>query len=360
MKVQIMKIAPRTAFTLVELMVVIAVIALLASMVLVALWGAQQEARIDRTRSQITRLNQLIMSQWESYQTRPLPVRTVPLLSDTASPQRSRARQRLDIMRELMRMEMPDRVADIEDEPYYGNAKLGFKRTTLSRAYLRRANALFGPLSFRPMVNPLDPNEERSYDLSSWNKAHQGAECLYLIVSMLNDDETEALSFFRDDEIGDVDGDGMREFIDAWGNPLVFLRWPLGLQIRPWWGATSADAHTFLPSTPDSFDLSRADPLWNDGSDTNDPFTLTPVIISAGPDGLYGFGTEIDVPVGGPNVLQYRATLRVPHDPYVLNPPVPTPPPFPNPNAPPNNPAVGQPVNSDFDDNIHSHLLEVR
>jgi prepilin-type N-terminal cleavage/methylation domain-containing protein len=38
-------------------------------------------------------------------------------------------------------------------------------------------------------------------------------------------------AFTRDDfsskEVGDTDGDGLPEFIDAWGNPLQFYRWPI-------------------------------------------------------------------------------------------------------------------------------------
>src|SRR5262249_17242527 len=33
---------------------------------------------------------------------------------------------------------------------------------------------------------------------------------------------------FRDTEVKDTDGDGLMEFIDAWGEPLQFYRWPIG------------------------------------------------------------------------------------------------------------------------------------
>ncbi len=32
---------------------------------------------------------------------------------------------------------------------------------------------------------------------------------------------------FTDKEVQDTDGDGLPEFVDAWGNPLQFFRWPL-------------------------------------------------------------------------------------------------------------------------------------
>ena len=32
---------------------------------------------------------------------------------------------------------------------------------------------------------------------------------------------------FSDREVKDTDGDGLPEFVDAWGQPLQFFRWPL-------------------------------------------------------------------------------------------------------------------------------------
>ena len=32
---------------------------------------------------------------------------------------------------------------------------------------------------------------------------------------------------FSDREVKDTDGDGLLEFVDAWGQPLQFYRWPL-------------------------------------------------------------------------------------------------------------------------------------
>ena len=38
---------------------------------------------------------------------------------------------------------------------------------------------------------------------------------------------------FTEKEIADTDGDGLREFVDAWGQPLRFYRWPTRLLIDP-------------------------------------------------------------------------------------------------------------------------------
>jgi len=65
--------------------------------------------------------------------------------------------------------------------------------------------------------------------LNSHNHKTARAEVLYAILvegkgplgSIFNADD------FTDKEVQDTDGDGMPEFVDAWGEPLQFYRWPL-------------------------------------------------------------------------------------------------------------------------------------
>ena len=37
-----------------------------------------------------------------------------------------------------------------------------------------------------------------------------------------------ALEAIPSSNIGDTDNDGLREILDGWGNPLGFIRWPVG------------------------------------------------------------------------------------------------------------------------------------
>ena len=101
----------RRGVTLVELLVVMGLIGFLASMVTYALLGAQNDARTARTRGTITKLNDIILTQWEEYRYRPVDMRresaTAPLSA------RAQAHLRMLILRDTMRMEMPDRVSDL-------------------------------------------------------------------------------------------------------------------------------------------------------------------------------------------------------------------------------------------------------
>ncbi|MGM0490720.1 MAG: type II secretion system protein [Planctomycetota bacterium] len=241
---------PRPAFTLAELLVVIAIIGVLASMTLFAFYGVREDARERRARAQVTKIHELIMRKWESYRTRPVPVDR----PRDPRPQLA-AQKRLYALRELMRMELPDRKADV----MRGFTYLALEEPpSLCRAYQRRA-------------------------VSSWDEEYESAECLYLILATMRDGDTTGLDFFPEDEIGDVDADGMPEILDPWGVPIRFLRWAPGFQSDIQTGPREAlaDDDSF---NPDPFDPLKVDERWEDDDPSNDPFALYPLIVSGGRD----------------------------------------------------------------------------
>ena len=96
------------------------------------------------------------------------------------------------------------------------------------------------------------------------------------MVIMLSTADGEARTLFSERDIGDTDGDGAPEFLDGWGRPITWLRWPVG----------------FVS------DLMPIDPLtnqryYNEDHDPFDPFRLqnlafriSPLIFSPGLDGI--------------------------------------------------------------------------
>ena len=236
-----------SGFTLVELMVVVMIISILATYITVAMYGAMERARITRTQTQIRKIETVIATMYHGYQSRRVPISTASAAPAVA------AATRLDGLRELMRMEMPDRIFDVTDNP-----AAGIPRPARSRAY------------------------QRAQATNSWSHAFQGAECLYLIMATHTDGNRKGTDFFNESEIGDTDGDGMKEILDAWGNPIEFLRWAPGLRSLIQDG-DPAHADPFDPRGVYS-DL--------DGDNDADTYAIHPYIFSPGPDGEFDTVTD--------------------------------------------------------------------
>lgn len=212
----------RHGFTLVELLITIVIIGIMSSMVLFAMWQAQETAKEHRTRALITKLNSIVMRRFDEYRTRPVPfVFPAPIATGNTPPDLQRAtaeiaRARVDCLRDLMRMEMPDRWSDVTDNPV-----APFQHplaTSLLPAYNGTLN--------RPAVS-------QGY-YAKWSAGtppsieNQGAECLYMIVMGSLAQEGDSRDFFKADDVGDIDNDGFPEFHDAWNQPIEFIRWAPG------------------------------------------------------------------------------------------------------------------------------------
>jgi prepilin-type N-terminal cleavage/methylation domain-containing protein len=282
----------RKAFTLIEMTIVIAIIAILSAMALSVYNTAAQQAKGMRTRAIIAKVDQLIGEKYEGYRTRQVPIRIAPGTQPNVA-----AQIRLDALRELMRFEMPDRITDVAAGPAYGTVpdvipQVGYPvyplyrlsaRPAINKQYLRRAFKAHSP----------GPTPY-SYGLQYWTTQHENAECLYLILACSRDNDKSALDYFSPTEIGDVDDDGMNEILDSWGQPIMFLRWAPGYRadLAPF-PVTPQDG-----GTPDPFD-----PLLVYGSGN---FALKPLIWSIGPDKIN------DISIATTNY----AITSPPNDPY--------------------------------------------
>lgn len=303
--------SPQRGFTLVELLVVIAIIGILASLFLGGLFSAEEQAKIQRTKATIAKINNVVMARWDSYRTRRVPI-DVTVASGAADYSAltaglslaKAAGWRLDGLRELMRLEMPNTWTDVNTNPD-PNPPAG--RPTLampSLAWNYQAKWTYYQSTYK--INNPAANQSiiDSYD---------AAETLYMICMVASPDELDPRNNFSAQEVGDVDRDGAPEFLDAWGMPIIFIRWAPGF---------TSELQTGLD--PDPYDPrfvypSAANPQLNasgGGSNqnvysqasvqTNPTFALYPLILSAGPDKAY----DIIVPADAspPNGVAYSDT----------------------------------------------------
>jgi hypothetical protein len=193
-----------------------------------------------------------------------------------------------------MKIEMPDRWSDVwlaALEDTAGDTTVIAGRTPLAQRYYRQ---------YLRFVN--DSTDEDVI------RSNQGAECLYMIIMNATGDG-EAREQFTDQDIGDTDEDGAPEFLDGWGRPIGFIRWPAGfasplqpLNPDPSTGNLVRDPindhdpfDPFRRDNPDALPPRSKQRLygnfWSLVAHLRDPeravdagFTLVPLIYSIGPD----------------------------------------------------------------------------
>jgi prepilin-type N-terminal cleavage/methylation domain-containing protein len=340
-------------FTLVELLVVVTIITILASIALGALSAARESARVAKTKATIAKIDRLVEAQYQSYMTRrvtcyhrvesppgsgtwqwvpvdvsnlrPLAVNLSNLLGGSVSIPRLQAAVRLAALRELMRMEMPDRFSDFwtDKDPTARTLPLKFTfdpnaMASPNKDYYPKASTTddcFSLCRFTYVDNsnsanddtPVLPSATRAYRRRYQNRPPAGyydsAECLYLWITTLFPGAREQ---FTPSEIGDVDNDGWPEFIDAWGNPIKFLRWAPAfaesdIQAKAWrydkaqdkWVVDLNAMDRASRDDHDPFDPARVDLVQNPGNSYPPRgWRLAPLVYSAGPDGIYGINVR--------------------------------------------------------------------
>jgi prepilin-type N-terminal cleavage/methylation domain-containing protein len=228
-------------FSLTELLVVVAIVLMLTSLAGAAISAASSSQKKFRTKTLISKLDSIVGAQYAEYGSR--------TIGGAAGSDRGA------LLRAMAQGDLPDSWAIVTDLA---------KKTAADLTPHQRAYVAVWPSS--------------ASDQQRVMAANAGAECLFMIVMQGGIADCLDCRGLQA-EIGDQDGDGMPEFLDAWGTPVGFVLWPSGLRL-PADSGTPFFASTlpFEPIVPSVTDAKGG--------------LMRPLVFSAGPDREYGIDAQ--------------------------------------------------------------------
>ena len=231
----------RDGFTLIELLIVVALIALLASVTLLVIGDSTDQARVAATETTIRKVNKFLEERVAAFDRsieRQLPALGIQVqqASKTAFgfPAPAIANPNLKLLRDRVaeiiaykiefRNNFPQRFLDVRNP--VTNNPLDAVDSQLSAAA--------GPNGIPDIIDRLiaDPNlNVTAATMGNHDPVTESSELLYYMLTHGNVYGVPPVGSdqFSASEVQDTDGDGLMEFVDNWGNPLRFYRWPTRL-----------------------------------------------------------------------------------------------------------------------------------
>ncbi len=226
---------------MVELLIVIAIIALLMSLTFSVMYGLTTQAEEVATTTTVRKIDALLQQRMDAFNRAFKGNRldaAVSIVSVTLAGQqifgvREEVKEILAKKRSF-RFEFPQRLDErlFEEHPPTGTApKVAGLPDSLFKAFAE-------PEARQQLVNEgnATPTAQDVLDRATqnWQKHRpetESAELLYFALTASTSYGVGAVDTdrFTDEEVADTDEDGLPEFVDAWGQPLRFYRWPTRL-----------------------------------------------------------------------------------------------------------------------------------
>ncbi len=248
-------------FTLIELLMVIAIIGIMLTMSLVVMFGITDQASEEATNSTIQKVNRLLelridsfnrafpgnRAQWESafisHVAREVATREgVPQARAEALLKRfAEGSPVWEILakKASYRFEFPQRIEEIlAGAPFNNDSNSNTIPDTLEVKLLRptaeqqlRDGYDSTPPNASPTAGDITTRMNALWAIHNLDRTTESSELLYFFLFHSGNFGSAEVSRdeFTEKEIADTDGDGLREFVDAWGQPLRFYRWPTRL-----------------------------------------------------------------------------------------------------------------------------------
>ena len=261
----------RRAFTLLELLIVVAIIGLMMAMSVVVMRGFADQARAEATSATIQKIQKLVEQRTEAFERAFRGSRRDAAMAiirrKLADPNSdgdssdgvfgvSEAVVEILAKKALYRFEFPQRFEDRILVTGFGDSVThvpGLPDTVFLNVLAPIARAKLGLPDTTSLYDPVIVAEATTlfanHTASTTSLATESSELLYFLLLKSGNYGASSVDSdrFTDLEVQDLDGDGLPEFVDAWGQPLRFYRWPTRL--------IDIDAPSpFLPSLPNLTD----------------------------------------------------------------------------------------------------------
>ena len=244
-----------SGFTLVELLFVIAIISVLSTLSLGIMLSAQDDAKESATLSRIRQVEAILQIELEEYEVRRLPIRTRDLESFFSGGAGVGVRVRnlrRRIIADIINAELPTLLVNQNGTPDPNDdsfviPELGVFPTN-QPSVMQPGDGSIERMGFRDWLDDnfsglaSDLEGVASSRVTAWSSviAMQDipngkifdlpGEYLYEALRRINLDGDPAIETLGNQAVGDSDGDGFLEIIDAWGEPLQLIIWQIAAQ----------------------------------------------------------------------------------------------------------------------------------
>lgn len=238
----------RAAVSVIELLVALAIVVMLATIAGAAVAASRSRQKKLATQATISKIDAIISSYYSSFASR-----NVEAVS---------AENRGAVIRAQVAGDLPETWEAVSELASSGEPLTGPQQAYVAVLLANQGRDVFDLLKLIEYGN---------------------AECLFMIVMQGGVSGCLDCRSLRLD-IGDVDGDGNPEFLDAWGSPIGFILWPSELRLPV--DSTERYFSTALPF----------DPIMPTATDGRGGL-MRPLIYSAGPDREYGLAANNAAPL---------------------------------------------------------------
>jgi prepilin-type N-terminal cleavage/methylation domain-containing protein len=278
----------RRGFTLIELLIVLVIISLLAALAIGVIGAVMVNARTAATSATLSKIQGRMKDRIQTLSELDYDQYEIEARNDSSISITTSEEVKVVAKKRAMREAFPQTWAEFEieyDDPDLKAEIISKYGTNTFNAATESAEVLYYILTEGPI-----PGRGRRKVISG--------------VGQVQADE------FNSSDTADTDGDGLLEFVDGWGNPLRFYRWPTRL-VRPDGAGSTitaaqlANAQVIIPSLTAANAVKDADDPYDAMADSNDPDQFesayltpstynVPLVISAGEDGVLGLYEPTD------------------------------------------------------------------